>query len=80
MRSLPAFIILLLLIPSPHSILARPMTKDDVPLASFHAQPKTKDDVPLASFLDNAKRTQQRFWNHCCQQNPACCRYGRKMA
>nr|ATF27544.1 conotoxin [Conus andremenezi] len=65
MRSFPAFIILLLLIPSPHSILA---------------QPKTKDDVPLASFLDNAKRTQQRFWNYCCERNPACCRYGRKMA
>nr|ATF27817.1 conotoxin [Conus praecellens] len=36
MRCLPVFIILLLLIPSAHSVDARPKTKDDVPLASFH--------------------------------------------
>nr|ATF27543.1 conotoxin [Conus andremenezi] len=60
MRCLPVFIILLLLIPSAHSVDARPTTKDDVPLAYFHARPKTKDDVPLASFHDNAMRPEQR--------------------
>nr|ATF27799.1 conotoxin [Conus praecellens] len=36
MRCLPVFIILLLLIPSAHSVIARPETKDDAPLASSH--------------------------------------------
>nr|AAG60410.1 conotoxin precursor [Conus pennaceus] len=60
MRCLPVFVILLLLIASTPSIDARPKTKDDVPLSSFHARPKTKDDVPLSSFRGNAERTQQR--------------------
>nr|ATF27559.1 conotoxin [Conus andremenezi] len=47
MRCLPVFITLLLLIPSAHSVIARPKTKDDVPLASFH---------------DNPMGTEQRDW------------------
>nr|ATF27788.1 conotoxin [Conus praecellens] len=61
MRCLPVFIILLLLIPSAHSILARP---------------KTEVDVPLDSLDDNAKRTLQTLWNardECCDKRPWCC-------
>nr|ATF27530.1 conotoxin [Conus andremenezi] len=60
MRCLPVFIILLLLIPSAPNV---------------HARPKTKDDVPLASFHDNAERTLLRQWNKrtCCQFYPSCC-------
>nr|BAS25221.1 Conotoxin Superfamily T [Conus episcopatus] len=36
MRCLPVFVILLLLTASGPSVDARPMTKDDVPLSSFH--------------------------------------------
>nr|ATF27564.1 conotoxin [Conus andremenezi] len=46
MRCLPVFIILLLLIPSAHSVIAGP---------------KTKDDVSLASFLDNAMRPERKL-------------------
>nr|AGK23229.1 T superfamily conotoxin Mi5.4 precursor [Conus miles] len=60
MLCLPVFIILLLLIPSASSV--------DV-------QPLTKDDVPLASFLDDARRTLQSLWmtRRCCPGNFACC-------
>nr|UMA82597.1 conotoxin precursor T [Conus ebraeus]BAO02114.1 Mr_precursor_040 [Conus marmoreus] len=68
MRCLPVFVILLLLIASAPSVDARPKTKDDMPLASFHARPKTKDDMPLASFHDNAKRILQIL-----QDRNACC-------
>nr|BAS24503.1 Conotoxin Superfamily T [Conus episcopatus] len=43
MRCLPVFVILLLLIASTPNVDARPKTKDDMPLASFH------DDAMLPS-------------------------------
>uniref|UniRef100_A0A0K8TTJ1 Conotoxin n=1 Tax=Conus lenavati TaxID=1519839 RepID=A0A0K8TTJ1_CONLV len=60
MRCLPVVVILLLLIPSAPSVDARPKTKDDVSLASFH---------------DNAKRTLKRLLNKriCCFDDPDCC-------
>nr|AGK23228.1 T superfamily conotoxin Mi5.3 precursor [Conus miles]AGK23234.1 T superfamily conotoxin Tr5.5 precursor [Conus terebra] len=64
MLCLPVFIILLLLIPSASSV--------DV-------QPLTKDDVPLASFLANARRTLQSLWmtRRCCPKKPYCCPGGK---
>uniref|UniRef100_A0A0K8TUR1 Conotoxin n=1 Tax=Conus lenavati TaxID=1519839 RepID=A0A0K8TUR1_CONLV len=61
MRCLPFFVILLLLIP---------------PAPSVDARPKTKDDVLLASFHDNARRTLKRFLDRCCQEGSSCCWYG----
>nr|BAS24453.1 Conotoxin Superfamily T [Conus episcopatus] len=40
MRCLPVFVILLLLIASTPNVDARPKTKDDMPLASFHDDAK----------------------------------------
>nr|ATF27779.1 conotoxin [Conus praecellens] len=53
MRCFPVFFILLLLIPSAPSV---------------HAKPKTKDDVSLASFHDKANRIPQRLLREigCC--------------
>nr|AGK23246.1 T superfamily conotoxin Rt5.2 precursor [Conus rattus] len=60
MLCLPVFIILLLLIPSASSV--------DV-------QPLTKDDVPLASYNDNARRTLQSLSmaRICCSRKLWCC-------
>nr|ATF27797.1 conotoxin [Conus praecellens] len=61
MRCLPVFFILLLLIPSAPSV---------------HAKPKTKDDVSLASFHGKAKRIPQRLLREidcCLYGNPQCC-------
>nr|UMA83218.1 conotoxin precursor T [Conus judaeus] len=61
MRCLPVFVILLLLIASAPSVDAQLKTKDDVPLASFHA---------------NVKRTLQKLLNkRCCQIVPQCCEW-----
>nr|DAZ86267.1 TPA_inf: conotoxin precursor T [Conus ebraeus] len=59
MRCVPVFIILLLLSPSAPSVDARPKTKDDMPLASFH---------------DNAKRILQILQdrNACCIVRQCC--------
>nr|P0DJC4.1 RecName: Full=Conotoxin Qc5.1; Flags: Precursor [Conus quercinus] len=59
MRCVPVFIILLLLSPSAPSVDAHPMTKDDVPQASFH---------------DDAKRTLQVPWmkRGCCARLTCC--------
>nr|BAS25207.1 Conotoxin Superfamily T [Conus episcopatus] len=60
MRCLPVFVILLLLTASGPSVDARPMTKDDVPLSSFH---------------DNTKSILQRIWSKstCCDIKFYCC-------
>nr|Q9BPF7.1 RecName: Full=Conotoxin VnMRCL-04; Flags: Precursor [Conus ventricosus]AAG60400.1 conotoxin scaffold IX precursor [Conus ventricosus] len=64
MRCLPVFVILLLLIASAPSVDARPKTKDDVPLASFHG---------------NAERTLLnilRDGDNCCIDKQGCCPWG----
>nr|ATF27536.1 conotoxin [Conus andremenezi]ATF27790.1 conotoxin [Conus praecellens] len=61
MRCLPVFIILLLLIPSAPSLIAKPKTEDYVPLASFHG---------------NTKRTLQilrKDIEECCPMEEHCC-------
>nr|BAS25163.1 Conotoxin Superfamily T [Conus episcopatus] len=60
MRCLPVFVILLLLTASGPSVDARPMTKDDVHLSSFH---------------DNTKSILQRIWSKrtCCELPFYCC-------
>nr|BAS25463.1 Conotoxin Superfamily T [Conus episcopatus] len=60
MYCLPVFVILLLLTASGPSVDARPKTKDDVPLSSFH---------------DNTKSILQRIWNKrtCCEIAFYCC-------
>nr|ATF27801.1 conotoxin [Conus praecellens] len=66
MRCLPVFIILLLLIPSAPSVDARPMTNDD---------------VPLASFSDNAQQTLQRLGKNVCCTDPIywhCCEHNKR--
>nr|BAS24589.1 Conotoxin Superfamily T [Conus episcopatus] len=59
MRCLPVFVILLLLIASTPNVYARPKTKDDMPLASFH---------------DDAKRILQILQdrNGCCIAGDCC--------
>nr|BAS24430.1 Conotoxin Superfamily T [Conus episcopatus] len=59
MRCLPVFVILLLLIASTPNVDARPKTKDDMPLASFH---------------DDAKRILQILQdrNGCCIDGDCC--------
>nr|BAS24555.1 Conotoxin Superfamily T [Conus episcopatus] len=59
MRCLPVFVILLLLIASTPNVDARPKTKDEMPLASFH---------------DDAKRILQRLQdrNGCCIAGDCC--------
>nr|BAO02199.1 Mr_precursor_125 [Conus marmoreus] len=60
MRCLPVFVILLLLIASAPTVDAQLKTKDDMPLASFHA---------------NVKRTLQilRDKRFCCRTQEVCC-------
>uniref|UniRef100_A0A0K8TU63 Conotoxin n=1 Tax=Conus lenavati TaxID=1519839 RepID=A0A0K8TU63_CONLV len=58
MRCLPFFVILLLLIP---------------PAPSVDARPKTKDDVLLASFHDNARRTLKRHRDWLCPERVQDC-------
>nr|DAZ86866.1 TPA_inf: conotoxin precursor T [Conus judaeus] len=63
MRCLPVFIILLLLIASTPSVNARPKTKVDMPLASFH-----DDSMRTLQILSNKR--------YCCLYNSQCCGLG----
>nr|BAS24415.1 Conotoxin Superfamily T [Conus episcopatus] len=81
MRCLPVFVILLLLIASTPNVDARPKTKDDMPLASFHDDAKRilqilqdRNGCCIAGDCYDAKRILQILQdrNGCCIAGDCC--------